>query len=1753
MWLSSAAPPKRMQTQTPPAERHERMVEAAHELLAHDDIAGAEAVEPLVALADHMDSFPLLPLPLIPRLSLSDLQACERALQQLLESLSNSSDDVRLAKYAGRQLSLVQRQAEQTRARERVLQLLRGEVPAPGVRPIETMRDLSARRSPRAQSNANPALRPRSGCLTTVAAGGGPTACVTSSASASMSSATAPVMKDVAKKKKDAIEAAKALIQSNLKRCASAGSHHKSTSVTPSGSVSPFVISAGEHSGYKRRGQQRRKRKPTPAEQEEARARQVEKERERRRHEAYQRLLARQELQAAKKKKAEQQQVAIDSGLLQKDVQDIKQLSSAQPEHHGPRNSRGSRTDESESESDVSDVSNCSDSDEANEKTIMALEVAPRAEETREEETDDKDAVPAERSGSEDGDDGNLLGDGVDTDETDAIDEAECMTASTVASIGVHDTRCGRSAVLGGDDNDSRPEIEDGVRDALSTTTCLHERHGSGDREEQHDGEESAPTARSSDSNDFHQWQIEQDLQAFIASRKAAMMEQLQRQAGQHRQPMTESPRSSATDTGTSMIIHPSSISISERNQHEDGCDPRCGLSLLEEDTPQTRGEDSGDLNDKPPAAPDDAPSAHLKAARHHLHPSTRTGVASGCPNRVPRLVAKPCKDYRSYFSNFHCILTGVFEQRHAFRNTSSSREALLSSSLSQPPPVHDPSLRIQLKLYESWQSIMHDYATVFGGTITTPSSLLPPTSSGAPSALSSFTAHYRINSTTRREVCDIVVTALDKLGDWDEHPSGLGLKTTWNLLWTWSKPRVERKTLLVWQKVNHFQHAKALTRKDCLKKNMGRYLAMGGKMKQAYDIVPLTFILPQEYIAFVQAFQDKGARLERKWEESAKLGGSRGAPPSGKNIWIMKPVALSRGRGISLINDLSQVVYGEQVVIQEYIANPLLLDGYKFDLRLYVLVTSFNPLEAFFYDEGFVRICTRQYEDTDLSNLFVHLTNSSIQKENQDAIESSDNPINAAAGEEAGGTKMTLAYLWKRLEAMGADVAKVRRDIDDVVLKSLLCGEDHIPFQVNSFDLYGYDILLDDTFRPWLIEINSSPSMARENALDYQARRCHSTTCLQSPPLRVLKLRPRVLLVALVCGSADERRTDPGHDQARKPTAFRPRQVRRSREPATRGPREREEAAARAHSPPEGRRRACNAAAQRRPDRDPAGPGAALLRRAARAPRQLPAPLSPHLQLQPARQAQEELRAHGAQGVSRRRHHVPFVAKSCTRAVGCVCTSLRLGPAARRPLFLLAKVDSERVAGVVDCRLDRCVRHEARTEAYGRGDAEHDDRLAAGAPHVAEDVDLRDSRDHERDAAEHHAPVPRDLVEERELGGRRRRRRARRRRDLRHDAHLEHEWAGDDRAADAKETGDHACQHAAEREVHRCLAGPLDVAGDKLKAERALVRPALAHVHDKERCEAEHPRDLRPEHNPVRDAAALRLGAADARRDDTEVAHEDGRVLWPAEVPLGFQQVTQLLLAVLHERARVLLRADAHFHVRVRCPGLLERRIVQRRRRHGSSRSTTSSSSGGGARGLLRCRLLVVEFDALLHCAHARGCEQQHEKNRDDVGRQELGEEGADDGAAHHRRDHGDANVRVHERAVGERVALAQVEDGVRHGAAHDDKVGGRRGELDVKAHDKHEQRHEDGAAADATGRSGCESDDHERHRERIVAVEGGERLEIVFGLRRGGRAGANHNHHHHHHHQRRRKRQRTHDACGVVSENVELSCEIAVVSVVE
>merc|ERR1711937_967777 len=87
------------------------------------------------------------------------------------------------------------------------------------------------------------------------------------------------------------------------------------------------------------------------------------------------------------------------------------------------------------------------------------------------------------------------------------------------------------------------------------------------------------------------------------------------------------------------------------------------------------------------------------------------------------------------------------------------------------------------------------------------------------------------------------------------------------------------------------------------------------------------------------------------------------------------------------------------------------------------------------------------------------------------------------------GGTKINFATLAERLQSIGVKWDLVWLRMKECVLKSLVMAEDQIPFQANSFELFGYDLLLDSDMKIWLIEVNASPSMGQEHLLDEQVK----------------------------------------------------------------------------------------------------------------------------------------------------------------------------------------------------------------------------------------------------------------------------------------------------------------------------------------------------------------------------------------------------------------------------------------------------------------------------------------------------------------------------------------------------------------------------------------------------------------------------------------------------------------------------------------
>ena len=187
------------------------------------------------------------------------------------------------------------------------------------------------------------------------------------------------------------------------------------------------------------------------------------------------------------------------------------------------------------------------------------------------------------------------------------------------------------------------------------------------------------------------------------------------------------------------------------------------------------------------------------------------------------------------------------------------------------------------------------------------------------------------------------------------------------NVQWTGYITANDIKHLNKYQKTNHFPGSSQLGRKDLLWRNMSR---MRSKFPKDFVISPISYLIHEEHEAFLS---------ERERDPSA--------------LWILKPVAASCGRGIKIINSTQRVSKKEGMLACKYIANPHLINGLKYDLRVYVLVTSFNPLRIYMYNDGLVRFATEKYSNDPrkLQKKYVHLTNFSINKKNTNFVKNTD------------------------------------------------------------------------------------------------------------------------------------------------------------------------------------------------------------------------------------------------------------------------------------------------------------------------------------------------------------------------------------------------------------------------------------------------------------------------------------------------------------------------------------------------------------------------------------------------------------------------------------------------------------------------------------------------------------------------------------------------------------------------------------------
>jgi hypothetical protein len=285
---------------------------------------------------------------------------------------------------------------------------------------------------------------------------------------------------------------------------------------------------------------------------------------------------------------------------------------------------------------------------------------------------------------------------------------------------------------------------------------------------------------------------------------------------------------------------------------------------------------------------------------------------------------------------------------------------------------------------------------------------------------------------------------------------------------------RCKRQFQKIYNRLEFNQH---LNNKKALFLNMRNYYTYccDGEY-EVFDTLPLTFHIKNgqndpEYYRFEEYYKQESLNCQRNKNR--------------KNIWIIKPGEnTNRGTGIKVEQEIGRIrnlVHqycggNRTMILQKYIDNPLLVQRRKFDIRCFSLVTCVNGvLKAYFYRDGYIRTASKEYSASapNLNNKFIHLVNDAVQKYSEDY------------GKYEPGNKLSYCELQRYLAVTHPD-KKIHLERDIIMqIKKIVTDTIRATFHVldskkrlNSFELFGYDFMFDDAFKPFLIEVNSNPSL---------------------------------------------------------------------------------------------------------------------------------------------------------------------------------------------------------------------------------------------------------------------------------------------------------------------------------------------------------------------------------------------------------------------------------------------------------------------------------------------------------------------------------------------------------------------------------------------------------------------------------------------------------------------------------------------------
>ena len=287
----------------------------------------------------------------------------------------------------------------------------------------------------------------------------------------------------------------------------------------------------------------------------------------------------------------------------------------------------------------------------------------------------------------------------------------------------------------------------------------------------------------------------------------------------------------------------------------------------------------------------------------------------------------------------------------------------------------------------------------------------------------------------------------------------------------------------------NHLEGHIHLSNKKALYYNMKTYYESLGE--NPFDYIPLTFHIKdgvdsEEFKQFEEEFQLNETLNDQTSDKLDNL-----TPKDRKNrmhnIWIVKPGEnTNRGSGITVWREFEQIrsLIDTKIVlkdnrlrsyiIQKYIERPLLINKRKFDIRCYGLVTSMNGnLWGYWYKDGYIRTASKEFSLKNVANKYIHLTNDAIQKRSD------------WYGKFEDGNKLSYKEFQKHFDFNHSDwkidfenkiYPQMKKLVSDTIKATYIQIDPHR--RHHSFELFGYDFMVDENQKVWLIEVNTNPCL---------------------------------------------------------------------------------------------------------------------------------------------------------------------------------------------------------------------------------------------------------------------------------------------------------------------------------------------------------------------------------------------------------------------------------------------------------------------------------------------------------------------------------------------------------------------------------------------------------------------------------------------------------------------------------------------------